>query len=126
MRKRRDFRAEYKRRLAKAAARGLSRSQARGHPRPSEHLRRRGKRLLDEQIQVAIRVLRQERNLSEAARAAKLAPERLRKYALEHNIIEKVGRRWKTRADLPRRMLLFSGRKSIVVTLGDFQTASEV
>jgi hypothetical protein len=126
MPKRRDYRAEYKRRLAKAAARGLSRSQARGHPRPSEHPGRPGKRLPDEQIQAALRVLRQERNLSEAARAAKLSPERLRKYAIDHNIIEKVGRRWRTRADLRRRMLLFSDQKSIVVTVGDFKTASEV
>jgi hypothetical protein len=55
-------------------------------------------------IQLAFRVLRQERNFAKAARAAKLSPERWRKYAIERGLIEKSGRRWRTRPDLPRRM----------------------
>jgi hypothetical protein len=71
-------------------------------------------------------VLRQEQNYAKAARTAKLSPERLRKYAIERGLIEKHGRRWQTRADLPRRMLIFSIGKSLAVTVADFPSASLV
>jgi hypothetical protein len=71
-------------------------------------------------------VLRQEKSLTAAAREAKVSPERLRRYASDQNIIERRGRRWVVRHELPRRMLLFStaGRRPVV--LGDFASASEV
>ena len=35
-RRKRDYRAEYARRIARGTAKGISRSQARGHPKPKE------------------------------------------------------------------------------------------
>jgi hypothetical protein len=106
-RKPRDYEAEYARRIARGSARGLSRSQARGHPKIAETLiRSAGHPLEDARIQLALRTLRRERNLAKAAKAVKVSPERLRKYTIEHSLIEKAGRRWRPRADLPRRMLI--------------------
>jgi hypothetical protein len=123
----RNFRAEYTRRIARGLARGLSRSQSRGHPKSAEAPARAPSRpISDDHIQLAFRVLRQERNFAKAARAAKLSPERLRKYAIERGLIEKHGRRWQTRADLPQRMLIFSTGKSLAVTVADFQSTSLV
>jgi len=127
MRKTRNYKAEYARRIARGSARGLSRSQARGHPKIVETpIRSAGRPFEAAHIQLALRTLRQERNFAKAAKAAKVSPERLRKYAIERGLIEKAGRRWRPRADLPRRMLIFSQGRSLPITVGDIQTASAV
>jgi hypothetical protein len=126
---RRDYVAEYARRIARAVAKGLSRSQARGHPRPTEAIvasRRLARPLEDDRLQLALKVLRQEKSLTTAAREAKVSPERLRRYATEKNIIERRGRRWIVRHELPRRMLLFSDGRAVLVVVGDFASASKV
>jgi hypothetical protein len=71
-------------------------------------------------------VLRQEKSLTAAAREAKVSPERLRRYATDKNIIERRGRHWIVRRELPRRMLLFSDGKTLQVVVGDFASASKV
>ncbi len=125
----RDYKAEYARRIAHGAAKGVSRSQARGHPKPKEagvSPRRSPKPIEDGRLQLAFKVLRQERSLSAAAKAAKIAPERLRHFATERDIIEQQGRRWVVRHQLPRRMLLFSDGKALQVVVGDFDAASKI
>jgi hypothetical protein len=125
----RNHRAEYARRIARGAARGISRSRARGHPRPSESAissMRTPRPIEDDRLQVAFKVLRQEKSLNAAARAAKISPERLRHFATERDIIERQGRRWIVRHQLPRRMLLFSDGRVVQVVVGDFASASKV
>jgi hypothetical protein len=125
----RDYVTEYARRIARAVAKGLSRSQARGHPKPTEAVigaKRVAKPLEDDRLQLALKVLRQEKSLTVAAREAKVSPERLRRYATEKNIIERRGRRWIARHELPRRMLLFSDGRAVQVVVGDFASASKV
>jgi hypothetical protein len=123
----RDHKSEYARRIARGLAKGLSRSQSRGHPKSTEAPARGSSRpISDDRIQLALRALRQERNFGRAAKAAKVSSERLRKYAIERGLIEKAGRRWQTRWDLPRRMLIFSAGKSLAITVGDFASASSV
>jgi hypothetical protein len=125
--RRRDFRAEYRRRIANALAKGLSRSQGCGHPKAAEIPPRPARRPFEEaRVQLALRALRQERNFAKAAKAAKVSPERLRKYAVERGLIEKAGQRWRVRQDLPRRMLIFSNGRSLAITVADFQSASLV
>ncbi len=128
-RRTRNFAAEYARRIANATARGLSRSQARGHPKPAEssiRTGRGGRPIEDTRVQLALKSLRQEKSLSAAAREARISTERLRRYALEKNLIEKQGRRWSVRHDLPRRMLLYSRGQAISIVVGDFASASKV
>jgi hypothetical protein len=122
----RDHVAEYARRIARAVAKGFSKSQARGHPKPTEAIiraSRTAKPLEDDRLQLALKVLRQEKSLTAAAREAKVSPERLRRYATERSIIERRGRRWIVRRDLPRRMLLFSDGKTLQIVVGDFASA---
>jgi hypothetical protein len=126
-RRKRNYKAEYARRIAKAIAKGLSRSQARGHPKPGERnaSRRKRRRLIgDERLQRGLRVLRENQSLSAAARAANVSPEKLRTYALQKGLIERRGRRWTVKRDLPRRILISSDRKPLVITVGDFASAS--
>jgi hypothetical protein len=127
-RKPRNHAAEYAARIARGLSRGLSRSQARGHAKPLEPAaaRRSSRPIADERLQLAFRVLRQERNLTAAAKAAKISPERLRRLATERQFLERRGRQWAVKRDLPRRMLLYSDGKERVVTVGDFDAASKI
>jgi hypothetical protein len=129
MKSKRNYALEYARRIAHAEAKGLSKSQARGHPKPTEPIvgpRRLVRPIEDDRLQLAFKVLRQEKSLSAAARAAKISPERLRHYASQRDIIERQGRRWIVRQQLPRRMLLFSDGRAFPVVVGDFASASKV
>jgi hypothetical protein len=126
-RKARNYQAEYARRIANAMARGISRSQARGHARPGEKPSRGPpKPIDDDRLQLAFRVLHQEKNFEAAAKAARISPERLRKHAIERGLIEKSGRRWQARADLPRRVPVFSKGKSLAITVPNAAEASPV
>jgi hypothetical protein len=121
----RDYRAEYARRIAKAMAKGLSRSQARGHARAAETASRGPPRPIeDDRLQIAFRVLRQAKSLAVAAKAVKVSPERLRKQAIERGLIEKEGRQWQTRANLPRRVRVFSKGKSLEITVANVSDSS--
>jgi hypothetical protein len=85
-----------------------------------------GRPIEDTRLQLALKILRQGKNFSGAAREVRISPERLRRYALERNIIEKQGRRWAVRHDLPRRMLLYSKGQAISVVVGNFASASKI
>jgi hypothetical protein len=125
----RNYKAEYARRIAHGTAKGISRSQARGHPKPTEAAvssKRSPKPIEDQRLQLALKVLRQEKSLSAAAKAAKIAPERLRHFATQRNIVERRGRRWIVRHDLPRQMKLFSVGGPLTVIVGDFDSASKI
>lgn len=123
----RDYKTEYARRIARGQSRGLSRSEARGHARAGEGGSKAAAKPIEEQrLQFALQAIRKEGNLSRAARAAKISPERLRKFAVEKGAIEKSKGRWRIRHNLPRRMHLFSNGRLIEVTLGDFDSASLV
>jgi hypothetical protein len=123
----RDYAAEYDRRIARALARGLTRSQGRGHPKASERAvsaKRRFKPIPDDRLQRALRVLRQDKSLSAAAKAAHVSPERLRRYARSKRAIKKRGRHWIVSSKLPRRMLIYSRRKALPIIVGDQASAS--
>ncbi len=124
----RDHQAEYARRIARGLAKGLSRSQARGHSRPGETAARVKslRPISDERMQTALQALRKEKSLTKAAKSVGISPERLRRYANEKGAIEKTGRRWRIRSNLPRRMKLFSNGRELYVVLSDFDSASIV
>jgi hypothetical protein len=88
--------------------------------------KRSPKPLSDEKLQLALRILRQEKNLATAAKSAGVSPERLKHGAANKGAIIKKGRRWIVRPDLPRRMPLYSRRRQIEITVGDLETASLV
>jgi hypothetical protein len=125
--KQRDYAAEYVRRIARWLKKGFSKSQARGHPKPNESTISTRKPTLtidDGKLQRALQVLRKEKNLAVAARTAHVSPERLKRAAASKRAIQKLGRRWVVNPDLPRRMPIYSRGRQIVVTVGDFASAS--
>jgi len=127
VKRKRDFQAEYRRRVERALAKGLSKAQARGHRRATEAkvASTRAQRELDDaKLQMGLRFLRKEKSFTKAAKEAHVSPERLRTIAIEKGIVEKRGRRWVIKHDLPRRVLIFTNAQEKQITVGDFSEAS--
>lgn len=120
----RNHKAEYARRIANAAARGLSRSQARGHARTGEAPIRRPKSKSDDRLEAALKVLRQTGDRTAAAKSVNIAPERLRRFLRENVQIEGRGRSLKITDNRPRDMTVISDGKADVLRLCDYDQAS--
>lgn len=124
----RDYVAEYRKRIERGLAKGLSRSQARGHRRANEGSPSTGgmaKPIEDHKLRLALRELRKEGSLSRAASQAHISPERLRRLAVEQGVIERRARKWSIRADLPRQLPIYSEGRERIITVGDFAAASQ-
>lgn len=125
--RKRNYAAEYSRRIAKGLEQGLSHSQARGHRRANEAVTPREKakrKLADHKLQVGLRILREKGSFSKAAKEAHLSAERLRRYATENGIVEKRRGRWKIKKALQRRVLIFSNGSERTITISTFKSAS--
>ena len=120
----RDYKAEYARRLANAATRGLSRSQARGHARTGEAPIKGPKSKTDDRLEAALKVLRQTGDRTAAAKSANIAPERLRRFLRENVQIEGRGRSLKITDNRPREMTVISGGKVRIMRLNGADEAS--
>jgi hypothetical protein len=115
----RDYAAEYQSRVARGLAKGLSRSQARGHPRATEqHLSSR--RAASRSLEAGVAALRKTKSLSAAARQAKIAPERLRRYLMDLDFVAKQRGRWVVGTDTRLRPVLIyaNGQKRKIVVQG--------
>ena len=120
----RDYKAEYRRRLDRASARGLSRSQARGHARSGEAQIQGPKSKTDDRLEAALKVLRQTGDRTAAAKSVNIAPERLRRFLRENVQIEGRGRSLKITDNRPRDMTVISDGKADVLRLRDYDQAS--
>lgn len=117
----RDVRAEYRRRIAKGLASGRSRSQARGHPKPGEKPRRKrrsNKADADQRLQFALRLIQEGKSPTAAAKEAHVAPERLRRLAKSKRII-KSGKRWRLRKGLSRKVLIYSQGQELALEVSE-------
>jgi hypothetical protein len=91
----RDHKADYSRRIERALARGLSKSQARGHARPGESgVTRRPNSSTDAKLESALKRLRGGRTLGEAAKEYRVSRERLSRYIKIHAGAERSHGRW--------------------------------
>lgn len=122
----RDYKAEYRRRIERGRAKGLSISQARGHPKSKEKNVRRPRPISDAAFQISLKALRSGKTLSEAAKEIRVSPDRLRNQAMDKGAIKRKGRKWVVRKDLPRRMLIYSKGEAFTITVGRFSQASKV
>jgi hypothetical protein len=95
-RRQRDYKAEYARRIKRGRAKGLSRSQARGHPGSRERLASQPAQAptYSRQLEAGFQAIERGKTLSAAAKEIHVSPERLRRYLTEQRIAEKRGRRW--------------------------------
>lgn len=112
----RNYRAEYARRIASAKVRGLSRSQARGHARPSEKAIKGTPRNIDTEIELIRKALACGVSLTSAAKAHGVSKERARRYIATHGIAKFEGGKWIVTDARPRQVPIASkGEQKVVV-----------
>ncbi|MEO6247143.1 MAG: hypothetical protein ABIO85_00985 [Sphingomicrobium sp.] len=120
----RNYQAEYQRRIANAAKRGLSRSQARGHARSIESPVRAQPFITDQKLEAALKLLRQTGRQAAAAKQAGVAPERFRRFLRHNSLAQRTGRLWQITDNRPRRMTVITEGDSKELTLDGFEQAS--
>src|SRR5215470_4818451 len=129
MAKKRDYKAEYIKRIERAIARGFSRSQARGHPRTGEQLisKKATASSYDRRLEEGLRSVRRGKSLSSAAKSIHASPKTLKKYIEQSVPIQKRGQVLSIGTDRRVRELpIFSAGREQVIKVRGFNTASEV
>jgi hypothetical protein len=128
----RDYQAEYARRIARGTARGLSRAQARGHPKGNETPASvetsapKPKPKADPALEAAILAMNRGESLTQAARDARVSPERLRRHLISKSLAFKQGTRWALADNRPRRVPMIEQARTKVVIVPGFDEASRV
>lgn len=125
----RDYRAEYARRIERGLGQDLSRSQARGHPRPGEApVSRRGAMpAYDPRLEAGLKLIRAGTPLTRAAPVIGVSRERLRRYVAQTGVVAKRGGRWTVVQDQrPRQIQLFSWGRALTVTVPGYEHAALV
>ena len=122
----RNYKAEYQRRIARAAAKGLSRSQGRGHAKASEPPIRppKARSPPDARLEEALRKLRAMGNQTVAAKGAGVSTERFRKFLHDEEVAKREGKGWIFTDIRPRRMTAITTRGSREITVAGFDRAS--
>ncbi len=124
MAKKRQYREEYARRIASAAKRGLSRSQARGHARADEKPVRSKPAGVDLALERALRLMRKYGTQGDAAREVGVSPERFRRFLRENGLASRKGREWTFTDNRLREMASFTDGRAVQLKLRGFDPAS--
>lgn len=124
MAKARNYKAEYERRVANAAKRGLSRSQGRGHARSGEAAAPPAQPKDWQRLEAAVKTMRQSGSQIAAAKAHNISPERFRRYVRENDIAERKGRGWQFTDNRLREVRVISKGEIRRVKLAGFEQAS--
>lgn len=124
MSKKRDYKAEYARRIASGKRRGLSRSQSRGHARPGEKPIRTKPVLTDPKLEAALRSMREHGTQSRAAKQAGVSVERLRRFLYDNKLANRQGNQWQFTDARLRNMSVLSKGQVRVMRLQGFDDAS--
>ena len=124
--KKRDYKAEYQRRIERGRAKGLSKSQARGHPTSKEKHIKAPRPIPDEKLQISLQALRSGKSLQEAAKEIRVSPDRLRNQAKAKGAIRKHQGRWAVIKKLHREMLIYSDGNALSITLSQPKQSSKI
>lgn len=112
--RKRDYKHEYRRRLARGKKLGLSRPAARGHARVGERPRPAGISTNPQGAEeTGLKMMKRGTSLKEAARANRISQEKLRRYVRENTHSTRTGKIWKI-VDLRRFHLPIYSRGQIV------------
>ena len=127
VKRKRDHKAEYRRRIERGIARGLSRSQARGHPKVGEAFVSTGPKAprADAQFEAAVKLLREGNSQRAAAKVAGISVDRLRRFTYGHNLAKRIGRKWVMTDERPRRVPTLTQGEVKTVTVPGFDEASK-
>jgi hypothetical protein len=82
MPKKRDYKAEYQRRIQRASEKGFSRAQARGHPKAGEKPISKvvAKRAYNPRLEEGLKAVRKGKSVNKAAKSVRASPKTLKKY----------------------------------------------
>jgi hypothetical protein len=126
MARRRDYRAEYDRRVARGVGRGLTRSQARGHPGIGQvHISPRvSVPPYDPVLEEGIREIREGGTIVGSSRRLGVSSDRLRRYLARSGVGVRERGRWHIGPDRrPRRLPLYSAGRVIDVIVPGYDEA---
>jgi len=117
--RKRDFQAEYKARIARGLASGKSRSQARGHARASDLPKRESAQFVDRRskLETALRLMKQGFSQKDAAKSAGVSTETLRRYQKQNTKSRREGGRWVIFDERPVTVLMATRGKLRDVTV---------
>jgi len=127
-RRRRRLSPAYARRIARGKKRGLSRSQARGHPAGGEKYisKPRSPPVNERKLQFVIKEMKGGKSLTASAHSAGLRPESVRRTLRSAKLLRKRKRHWTIRDDIPTRMLLYSEGEAKSIIPADSKNRSAV
>ncbi len=129
MAKKRDYKAEYRRRIQRGLAKGYTRSQARGHPGKGQGYvsGKAAAPRYDRKLEVGVKEMRSGKSLTAAARSAHVDPTRLRNYATGAEVVKKSRGRWAlTRDNRERQVQIYSGGQAHKITVRGYEPAALV
>lgn len=119
----RDYKAEYQRRIAGGLARGLSRSQARGHPKATENPVEPVQAKPNAALEAAIRAMNQGTSMTAAARSQHVSTERFRRFITGQQLAKRKGRRWIILDGRPRTVPVITGGRIRTLTVAGYREA---
>lgn len=124
MAKKRDYKAEYKRRIEKGQAKGLSRSEARGHGKArSGGVPRAEAFKFDRQLEEGLKAMKGGKSLNQSAKSIHVSSDRLRRYIEEAGVAEKKSGRWRIVKDSRQWIVpIFSKGKRLEITVNFTET----
>jgi hypothetical protein len=115
--RRRNYRAEYQRRVAKALTAGKSRSAGRGHPRAADLPKTEAPIDRASRLEKALDRMKRGASQNAAAVAEGVSTEKLRLYRLQNTTSQRQGRTWAIFDLRPQAYRLASGGKVKIVTV---------
>lgn len=118
IRKIRNYKEEYRRRIASGQAKGLNRSQARGHPRasdfPTGSVMSNGR---TDRLERALKLMKDGFSQKRAAKAMHVSAERLRAYMRINTRATRRGRKWIIVDARPEAFWIATSGRRVSVTL---------